>query len=676
MKKLMVLALVLIFPSLAQAMDIITYTPIQTFPERMIAGSTYTAKYLLKSNANIDIPVLITFNITRSIPFDWSEFNFSVEIDNLKLECFQISLGYWECWKDGEFFVFPKKAEKNLTLELSLHIAASPTNLNYSLRVVGGREIGGKIAFLCRDSCDDGIEPGLINWLTLNGWEVDAKPYYEWTDEDLDYHSLMICSEEEACDAKPDSVIYKEHKYQNMGFLEIPSSRMIKGAYNFEYTTYDRGFESPIFNNLYLTRWDPITNGYNTSTNIFKKLGRMTVITDSRLSDEVIDLSDVFRDFRMSTLFKVNEWDTHGRYAYVGWFYKSWFFLNDLLPSHLNSDGEFILKRVVNWVQCGNVDGCPVYADVIPPIAFNGTPVGDIPFDNPPIYVSTNEDAVCKGSIDKDETFAEMDFHFISTGTSHKYRITTPLSQGEHTVYVRCRDVNRNIMNTSYNWSFTVKIPSSREVAFLCREDDCNYKIEDELINWLKKGGWSVSGKAYNSWTLDELKDYDLIICSDELKACKVDVGTPAYRAHKEFAKPFVEIGDYTYLSAAWRFGYVKNPYGGVRREQLYITRSDPITQSFLPLTEIISGRVGMVTIPDYYLQPMVIDLADSGDNNRSTLFKVEQNDDHGRYVYVGWFYQSNISDLTPAGETILRRAINWVHCERKLSSYSSENFL
>ena len=667
MKKLIIiLALVLIIPSFAQAIDVISYTTIQIFPDQMTAGSTYTAKYQLKSNANIDIPVLFTFNISRSIPFDWSEFILSANIDNSNLNCFQISLGYWECWKNGDLYLFPKKAERNLTVELSLHIAASPTNLDYVLRVIGGREVGGRIAFLCRDSsCDDGIEPELIDWLALNGWEVDAKAYYEWTDENLDCHSLMICSEEEACDAKPGSAIYNEHKHQNMGFLEIPSSRMILGSYNFGYTTYNRGFDSPVFNNLYLTRWDPITNGFSGSVNVFNKIGKMTVITDSRFEDNVIDLSDVFRDLGKSTLFKVDEWNSQGRYAYVGWFYESLFQINNLFPSNLNSDGEFILKRIVNWVQCGNVDGCPVYSDVTPPIVFNGTPTGDVPFDNPPIYVNTNEDAVCKGSIDVDEPFADMDFNFISTGAFHKYRITTPLNQGMHTVYVRCKDVNRNIMDTSYSWSFTVKIPSSREVAFLCRDDNCNYKIEDELIDWLKLSGWTVEGKAYNSWTENELKNYDLIVCSDELKACKVDEGTVAYKLHKEFAKPFVEVGDYTYLSAAWRFGYVKNPYGGVGREQLYITMSDPVTQSFLPLTEIISGRVGMATIPDYYIQPMVKDLADSGDNSRSTLFKVEQDGNQGRFVYVGWFYQSSISDLTPAGETIFRRAINWAHCER-----------
>ncbi len=258
-----------------------------------------------------------------------------------------------------------------------------------------------------------------------------------------------------------------------------------------------------------------------------------------------------------------------------------------------------------------------------------------------------------------------MNFLFLTTGTFHKYRITTPLSQGNHTVYVRCKDITGNVANESYSWSFEVKIPSRREIAYLCRYDSCDYGIEDEVIDWLKKEGWGVDGKSYNSWTKSELNGYEMMMCSDELKACKVDVGTSAYRLHKNNEKPFVEIGDYRYLSAAWRFGYVSNLYGAVGRDQLYITQIHPITNSFPVIVEAFSGSIGMTIIPDYNLEPMVIDLVDSGNKGYSTLFIVPQSGNQGRFVYVGWFYASNIDDLTPFGETMLRRAINWAHCER-----------
>jgi hypothetical protein len=563
-------------------------------------------------------------------------------------------------------YVFPANSEKDLIVNLSLNIAASPTNLNYTIRVIGSRMTGGKIAFLCRDdNCNSGIENDLIDWLTVNGWYVTPKAYDKWTIAELDEQDLIVCSDETyACNIKPDSAVYNEHELRNKGIIEIPSSRMINAAYNFGYTTYPEGFDAPIFDNLYVTRWDPITNGFSGITEIFNKQGRMTVITDSRLKPNVIDLSDVFRNLQKSTLFKMDEYGNQGRYAYVGWFYKSIFGFLDLAPNDLNSNGDLILKKTLNWVQCGKVDGCGVYGDLTPPVAYNGTPTGIIAFDTPPLYVNSDEEALCKGSIDIDKSFDEMDMIFLTTGTQHKYRVTTPLSQGSHTVYVRCKDVNDNIATESYSWSFIVKIPSSREIAYICRSDDCNYNIEDELISWLRSEGWSVDGKAYNKWTETELKNYDLIFCSDELIACKVNPGTIVYRLHKEENKPFVEVGDYRYLSAGWRFGYVDNPYGAVGREQLHLN-PDPITQSFPITTEAFSGSIGMVTVADYNLASSVIDLADSGNHDRSTMFKVNQDGNQGRFVYVGWFYESKFSDLTPAGETILRRAINWAHCER-----------
>ena len=129
--------------------------------------------------------------------------------------------------------------------------------------------------------------------------------------------------------------------------------------------------------------------------------------------------------------------------------------------------------------------------------------------------------------------------------------------------------------------------------------------------------------------------------------------------------KPFVEVGDYRYLSAAKRFGYVSNLYGAVGRDQLYITHRNPITNSFPTEVEAFSGIVGMTIVPDYNLKDGVIDLVDSGNNDYSTLFIVPQSDTRGRFVYVGWFYRSKINDLTIFGETMLRRAINWAHCER-----------
>ena len=142
MKRLIIIwTLILIIPSFVQAIDVMSYTPIQPLPNQMIAGSTYTAIYRLKNNANFDVPIFLTFNITRSIPFTLSEFTLSADIASLNLQCSQVSLGNWECWNNTGFYVFPRNSEKILTLVFSLNIAASPTNLNYTLRALGPSEV-------------------------------------------------------------------------------------------------------------------------------------------------------------------------------------------------------------------------------------------------------------------------------------------------------------------------------------------------------------------------------------------------------------------------------------------------------------------------------------------------------------------------------------------------------
>jgi hypothetical protein len=146
MKKFIIFTMIIfLLPEIVQAIDIISYTPNQTFPNKMIAGSNYNATYKLTNNANFDVPIFLTFNISQSILFDqddWSKFILSAKIDSLSLNCSQGSkIGNWECWNNTDYFVFPKNAVKNLTLGLSLHIASKPANISYTLKALGPSEV-------------------------------------------------------------------------------------------------------------------------------------------------------------------------------------------------------------------------------------------------------------------------------------------------------------------------------------------------------------------------------------------------------------------------------------------------------------------------------------------------------------------------------------------------------
>ncbi|MEM5799599.1 MAG: hypothetical protein QXZ43_02955 [Candidatus Aenigmatarchaeota archaeon] len=189
-------------------------------------------------------------------------------------------------------------------------------------------------------------------------------------------------------------------------------------------------------------------------------------------------------------------------------------------------------------------------------------------------------------------------------------------------------------------------------VAFICRTNDCNYGKEQSIITFLTDNGWTVEGKGYWSWG-NEINNYKLIVCADELKACKIDGSHPAFTAHKN-GIAFLEIADQPYANAAWRLGYTKNYFGLTRSESLHITANHYITQNFTGSVNILTNPKFNV-IQDYNLASSVIDLADSGNKQSSTLFVAN------KYAYVGWFGANRPEQLTSAGNLILGRTINWL---------------
>ena len=202
-------------------------------------------------------------------------------------------------------------------------------------------------------------------------------------------------------------------------------------------------------------------------------------------------------------------------------------------------------------------------------------------------------------------------------------------------------------------------------IAYLCGNSKCDDGLEPDLMNWLDENNWLVVGKAFNSWDQRELDEYDMILCSDELRACKVDSKYDSYDMHKDNNKPFVEIADYREAQAAWRFGYIKNPYEYLLRgASLYITElTDPIFQVIDQYPQIFPFETKFTLVPDYNLNS-VTDLADlEGDNGRSTLFQLHEDGTQGRFVYMGWFYQTSPYDLTEEGLKILNRTLLWAKC-------------
>jgi len=204
------------------------------------------------------------------------------------------------------------------------------------------------------------------------------------------------------------------------------------------------------------------------------------------------------------------------------------------------------------------------------------------------------------------------------------------------------------------------------KIAFLCRyepiSNTCYDGIEGSLISWLRDQGWNVTVKIYNKWNKTSLSGYDLMVCSDEKYACDYATKstTDVYYMHKNSKIPFVEISDDSLLRAAKNFGYVRYTGGSIENNinSLYVTISHPITTGYFGNTQIFTTKRAMTSISDLMLNG-VKDIADAGnEDKKSTLFS---NDQPGRFVYIGWFYNGFSSNAL--GKTILARAISWAQC-------------
>ncbi|MFH8092789.1 MAG: hypothetical protein QXM38_02505 [Candidatus Aenigmatarchaeota archaeon] len=207
--------------------------------------------------------------------------------------------------------------------------------------------------------------------------------------------------------------------------------------------------------------------------------------------------------------------------------------------------------------------------------------------------------------------------------------------------------------NKGYYANTTFKIREKLgKVAFICRTDECNHGIEKSMISFLAENGWTVDAKGYWSWG-SEIRNYKLIACSDELRACKIDGSHPAFSAHKS-GIPFLEIADQPYVNAGWRFGYTKGYVGLTNNEELYITKNHQITSGFSGSVDVLIGSKFNV-IPDDLLSSSVTDLADSGNHQSSTLFVANN------YAYVGWFASSTPKDLNDAGNLLFNKLVNWL---------------
>ncbi len=156
----------------------------------------------------------------------------------------------------------------------------------------------------------------------------------------------------------------------------------------------------------------------------------------------------------------------------------------------------------------------------------------------PTIKVTTTRNALCKGTLDTDEFYQDMDFIFYGMQKDHNYTFITPITEGQHSVYVKCKDEFDNIMSSSLIISFivdtaspiiTIINPGSKVVGEFTNlvvsvneKSECRYKDDDDSFNDMENFD-VINGTTFAA-ELTELEEtsYEYYV------KCKDDVGNIA----------------------------------------------------------------------------------------------------------------------------------------------------
>jgi len=218
--------------------------------------------------------------------------------------------------------------------------------------VVNGIEISSPPA------CLDGIEKQTIDWLISKGWTVDFNKFTDWSLASLIAHNLIVCSDQEdACN--PTSAVSAAHQFNNRPFVEIADSNSARAAKSFKYLSASGGTKSKATVNEFFDNPHSISTGFFGSTQILLSPQRLTKIT-SNLSPSAKDIAAPDDSQSGTNMFAVDQSGSQGRFVYVGWLYgrRTSSGFTGWTPFDLNTNGQLLLTRSLNWAQCGNPTGC------------------------------------------------------------------------------------------------------------------------------------------------------------------------------------------------------------------------------------------------------------------------------------------------------------------------------
>tara|TARA_Y100000310_G_scaffold325528_1_gene389132 strand:- start:488 stop:1078 length:591 start_codon:yes stop_codon:yes gene_type:complete len=120
-------------------------------------------------------------------------------------------------------------------------------------------------------------------------------------------------------------------------------------------------------------------------------------------------------------------------------------------------EGELVIvaKDISNGVAYSNEIN--ILVDTKAPKGRNVHPKGRIFNDKPRLSGYTNEPAECRGSLNVNNSYGEMQFDFNREGLYYWHDVGDSLDVGEYTVYVKCKDWVGNMLDDGWNFEYVHK---------------------------------------------------------------------------------------------------------------------------------------------------------------------------------------------------------------------------
>ncbi|MEM4398052.1 MAG: hypothetical protein QW757_05515, partial [Candidatus Woesearchaeota archaeon] len=79
--------------------------------------------------------------------------------------------------------------------------------------------------------------------------------------------------------------------------------------------------------------------------------------------------------------------------------------------------------------------------------------------NTPTIKVFTTKNSICKGTLNNDKDYENMDFLFYGLEKDHNYTFVNQLNEGKHILYVKCKDDINNLMQLTMQFEIDSKEP-------------------------------------------------------------------------------------------------------------------------------------------------------------------------------------------------------------------------